>query len=94
MRAILSRFWADDKGAVISVEMILVIAILVFGIIPGLIALRNSINAFLGSIANIFAGLANERNHHHGGGGGTADIVVAQPIPPIDAGDIVISPAP
>jgi Flp pilus assembly pilin Flp len=53
MRNLLERLWADDKGAIISVEMILIIGILLFGIIPGLVAMRNSINAAFGTIGNI-----------------------------------------
>ncbi len=53
MTNMLRRLWADDRGAVISVELILVIGILIFGIIPGLVALRNSVNAALGTIGNI-----------------------------------------
>ena len=53
MSNMLRRLWADDRGAVISVELILVIGILIFGIIPGLVALRNSIDAALGTIGNI-----------------------------------------
>ncbi len=53
MKNVLSRLWADDRGAVISTELVLVIGILIFGIIPGLVALRNSVNAALGTIGNI-----------------------------------------
>ncbi len=53
MSNMLRRLWADDRGAVISVELILVIGILIFGIIPGLVAMRNSINAALGTMGNI-----------------------------------------
>jgi Flp pilus assembly pilin Flp len=52
MRRMLNRFWRDDEGAVISVELILVLSILIFGIIPGLVALRNSIIAALTNIGN------------------------------------------
>src|SRR5947209_16507818 len=34
----LRQLWADDHGAVISTELVLVIGILIFGIIPGLVA--------------------------------------------------------
>jgi Flp pilus assembly pilin Flp len=50
---LLERLWADDEGAIISVEMILIIGILLFGIIPGFVAMRNSINASFGTIGNI-----------------------------------------
>jgi Flp pilus assembly pilin Flp len=52
MSALFARLWDDDQGAIISVELVLVLAILVFGIIPGLVALRNSVIAALGTIGN------------------------------------------
>ena len=52
MNSGLRRLWADDRGAVISVELVLVLGILVFGLIPGLVALRNSINASLATLGN------------------------------------------
>ncbi|HEY2908972.1 MAG TPA: hypothetical protein VGI99_01935 [Gemmataceae bacterium] len=55
MTRLLRRFWDDDRGAIISVEMILIIAILVFGLIAGLVALRNSITAALGTIGNLLS---------------------------------------
>jgi hypothetical protein len=44
--------WADDGGAVISSELVLVLAIVVLGLIPGLVALRNTDNAALATIGN------------------------------------------
>jgi hypothetical protein len=52
MRSLLSKFWADDKGAVINAELILVVTLTVIGIIPGLIALRNCENASLATTGN------------------------------------------
>ncbi|HEV3385535.1 MAG TPA: hypothetical protein VG097_12025 [Gemmata sp.] len=52
MSNLLRRLWADDHGAVISVELVLVLSILIFGIIPGLVALRNSIIAAMGNIGD------------------------------------------
>jgi Flp pilus assembly pilin Flp len=49
---LLRRLWDDDQGAVISSELVLVLGILVFGLIPGLVALRNSVNAALATIGN------------------------------------------
>jgi Flp pilus assembly pilin Flp len=46
------QLWADDSGAVISTELILVISILVFGVIAGLVALRNSMIASFGNIGD------------------------------------------
>lgn len=53
MTNLLRRLWNDDQGAVISVEWILIVAILIFGIIPGLVAVRNAINAEMATIGNI-----------------------------------------
>jgi Flp pilus assembly pilin Flp len=52
MSKLMRRLWADDQGAVISVELVLVLSILIFGIIPGLVALRNSIIASMGNIGD------------------------------------------
>ncbi len=52
MTKLLARLWDDDRGAVISSELILVLGILVFGLIPGLVAMRNSVNAALATIGN------------------------------------------
>ncbi len=57
MASLLRSLWADDDGAIISVEFILVVSILIFGIIPGLVALRNSINAALTSTGNLLNAL-------------------------------------
>ncbi len=53
MRELLFRFWNDDSGAVVSVEILLIICILIFGLIPGLVALRNSMNATLTTVGNL-----------------------------------------
>jgi hypothetical protein len=55
MTRTLRRLWADDAAAVISSELVLVLGILVFGLIPGLVALRNSGIAALTKLANIVA---------------------------------------
>ncbi len=57
MTSLLRKLWADDDGAIISVEFILVISILIFGIIPGLVALRNSVNAALTTTGNLLNAL-------------------------------------
>jgi len=38
------KFWNDDAGAVISTEYVLVGGVLVAGVVPGLVAARDSIN--------------------------------------------------
>lgn len=50
---LLRRLWRDDDGGVISVELVLIISILVFGLIPGLVALRNSGIAFMATLGNM-----------------------------------------
>jgi hypothetical protein len=47
MHSLLSRLWADDKGAIVSMELVLIGTLLVFGLIPGMVALRNATNAAL-----------------------------------------------
>ncbi len=53
MRDLLTQFWNDDSGAVVSVEILLIVSILMFGLIPGLVAMRNSLNAALTSLGNL-----------------------------------------
>lgn len=57
MTNLFQKLWADDDGAVISIEFILVVSILIFGIIPGLVALRNSVNAALTTTGNVLNAL-------------------------------------
>jgi len=57
MSKLFDRFWNDDEGAIISVELILVLGVLIFGIVPGLVALRNSIIAALTNIGNALSGV-------------------------------------
>src|ERR1700722_1571515 len=52
MRSLLSKLWADDQGAVVAAEIVLILAIAVIGLIPGLVALRNTTNAALATIGN------------------------------------------
>jgi Flp pilus assembly pilin Flp len=52
------QLWADDAAAILSTELILILAIVVFGIIPGLVAIRNSTNAALTSVGNVISVLA------------------------------------
>jgi Flp pilus assembly pilin Flp len=81
MASLLRKMWADDDGAIISVEFILVVSILIFGIIPGLVALRNSINAALTSTGNLLNALLPSFTFSGwivGPSGGPADQNVAQ----------------
>ncbi len=55
MPRILRQLWVDDSAAILSTELVLILGILVFGIIPGLVAVRNSTNAALASVANLIS---------------------------------------
>jgi len=57
MSNVARRLWADDRGAVVSTELVLIIGIMIFGLIPGLVAMRNSVIAALGTIGNTLADL-------------------------------------
>lgn len=49
MKRMLTKLWRDDQGAVISSELVLVLGIGTFGVIPGLVALRDTVNKGLAS---------------------------------------------
>lgn len=106
MSALFRRLWADDRAAVLSVELILIIGVLVFGMIPGLVALRNGANAALISTANLFVALSptfsysNTNNGtvvvigFNGNNGPNGTILTAAQIAPIVGPNVVVPPAP
>jgi Flp pilus assembly pilin Flp len=49
----LRQLWRDDRGAVISTELTIVLGVLTFGVVPGLVALRNGINRGLTASADV-----------------------------------------
>jgi hypothetical protein len=53
MNLCLSQLWDDDEGAIISVEWLMVVVVLLFGLIPGYVALRNGTDATMATIANL-----------------------------------------
>lgn len=57
MRELLARLWHDDDGAVVSIELLLIVSILIFGLIPGLVAMRNSVNSALTTLGNLIVAL-------------------------------------
>lgn len=76
MKTLLHRLWFDDRGAVVSAEIMLVASILVIGVITGLAALRDSIVTELADLAQAIAN-ANQSysfsgvsGHHAFSGGG------------------------
>jgi Flp pilus assembly pilin Flp len=53
MKSLLLRLWKDDHGAIITAEFVLILSVLVFGLIPGLVALRNSGISTMATIGNL-----------------------------------------
>ncbi|HYH68716.1 MAG TPA: hypothetical protein VD866_28745 [Urbifossiella sp.] len=53
MTRLLRQLWDDDDGVILSVELILILAVIVFGIIPGFVALRNSLIASMATTGNM-----------------------------------------
>ena len=54
---IASKFWKDDEGFVISIELILISTIAVIGLITGLTAVRNAVVSELSDVAGAIANL-------------------------------------
>lgn len=57
MRELFLKLWQDDGGAVVSVEILLIVSILIFGLIPGLVAMRNSMNAAMVTLGNLIVSI-------------------------------------
>jgi Flp pilus assembly pilin Flp len=53
----LKRFWNDDQGALIAIEFLFVAVITVIGIVVGLTAIRNAVNAELTALADAILAL-------------------------------------
>lgn len=47
----LMRLWADQSGAVVSAELVLIITILILGMVVGLTSLRDQVTQELGDVA-------------------------------------------
>jgi Flp pilus assembly pilin Flp len=110
MTNLLSQLWDDDQGAIISVEWLLIVGILIFGLIPGFVALRNSIDASLATIGNIlsrvipnftYSGFQIGGNNPIAAVGGysftptTVTALTSQQLTPVILGpNLVVSPAP
>ncbi|MFO0800804.1 MAG: hypothetical protein U0804_25335 [Gemmataceae bacterium] len=57
MTRLLRRLWDDDDGVVLSVELLLILAVIVFGMIPGVVALRNSLIASMATTGNMLSSI-------------------------------------
>jgi len=55
----LMQLWVDDTGAIISVEWLMLVSLGVFGVTPGVIALRNSMNNAYENMANNLTDMVN-----------------------------------
>ncbi len=51
------RLWDDDQGQVITIELLFFVTILIIGIIPGLVILREAIKIELTELANAILAL-------------------------------------
>jgi Flp pilus assembly pilin Flp len=58
MRKLLANCWKDDSGALIAMEFLFVATVLVIGIVVGLTAVRNAVNAELTELANAILALS------------------------------------
>jgi len=58
MRKLLAKCWKDDCGALIAMEFLFVATVLVIGIVVGLTAVRNAVNAELTELANAILALS------------------------------------
>ena len=52
MTRLLRQLWADDAGAVLSSELVLLTGVVTFGLVPGLVAMRNGAVASMGTMGN------------------------------------------
>ena len=50
-----NQLWRDERGAVISVELVLVATVVVIGVVTGLVSLRDAIVTELGDVAAAIA---------------------------------------
>jgi len=57
MRNLLSKFWKDDAGFIISTEALFILTILILGLIAGWSALRGALLQEYGEMAEAIAGL-------------------------------------
>jgi hypothetical protein len=62
------KLWKDDGGAILAIEFVLFVAILLFGLIVGYVAVRNAVVAEMSAVADAvvdlsvcfsFSGLSN-----------------------------------
>jgi hypothetical protein len=59
-----SKLFDDEQGFVISAELVLVMTIAVLGMVVGLTAIRDSINAELNDLSNAFGAINQSYNYN------------------------------
>jgi hypothetical protein len=85
----LKNLWNDDCGALIAMEFLFVATILVIGIIVGLVAVRNAINAELTILGDVILSLNPSFTFSGQSGccaeteGSQATVIINQLTPPI-----------
>jgi Flp pilus assembly pilin Flp len=52
MHQLFRTFWADDRGAILSIEFLLIATILVLGLVVGLTTLRNAVVTEFAELGN------------------------------------------
>jgi Flp pilus assembly pilin Flp len=75
VQQLVEKLWEDDCGAVLSVEYVLISGVLVTGVVPGLVAARNSINSAYANMGNSVIAAVPQPNFSGfsiGGGNGNA----------------------
>lgn len=63
MKNLLSRFWRDEAGFVISSELVLVATILVIGLIAGLTAVRDGVVQELGDVGQAIGAVSQSYSY-------------------------------
>lgn len=58
LKCLFARLWNDDAGALIAIEFLFVATILIIGIIVGLVAVRQAVNAELIELGNAILALS------------------------------------
>jgi Flp pilus assembly pilin Flp len=58
LRSVLSRLWADERGAILSIEFLTLASVLVLGLVVGLTSLRNAITVEFQELSNALLALS------------------------------------
>lgn len=68
---LMQKFWQDEAGVIVSTEIILIMMILVFGLIAGLVSLRDAVAQELGDTGL----MVNNLNQSYSFSGNTNTVV-------------------